>query len=269
MIGGASLPSSLITGLNKNIKTAVTALTRLASGSRINSAVDDAAGLAVAGGLQSRVTNAGRAMQNAADGSSALAIADGATRSISDMTMRAQELAMQASNGTLSDAQRGALQEEFNGLRQEIERTIATTEFNGQKLLDGSSVSIQVGQDGSQTSTLEVGNVGLESAAQSLASLDLSSQAGAQAAMQTIGDFASTVSQSQGTIGAAQTRLDSVSQNLAVEREATIEARARIMDADIAAEAANLTSGQILQQTSVAMLAQANQSAQNILRLFQ
>jgi flagellin len=268
MISGVSLPLSLITGLNRNIKSTVAALTRLASGSRINSAVDDAAGLAVAGGLQSRITTTSRAMQNAADGSSALAIADGATRSISDMTMRAQELAMQASNGTLSDAQRGALQEEFNGLRQEIERTIQTTEFNGQKLLEGSSVSIQVGPDGSSTSTLEVGNVGLASAAQSLSSLDLSTQGGAQAAMQTLGEFSSTVTQSQGTIGAAQTRLNSISQNLASARETATAARARIMDADIAAEAANLFSGRILQQTSVAMLAQANQSAQNILRLF-
>jgi flagellin len=269
MIGGASLSSSLITGLNKNIKTAVTALTRLASGSRINSAVDDAAGLAVAGGLQNRITTSGRAMQNAADGSSALAIADGATRSIGDMTMRAQELAMQASNGTLSDGQRDVIQEELSGLTAEIQRTIATTEFNGQKLLDGSSVSIQVGSDGSPTSTLDIGNVGLKSAAESLSSLDVSSQAGAQAAMQALGQFTSTVTQSQGTIGAAQIRLDSISQNLAVERETNTEARARIMDADIATEAANLSSGQILQQTSVAMLAQANQSAQNILRLFQ
>jgi flagellin len=183
------------------------------------------------------------------------------------MTMRAQELAMQASNGTLSEAQRGALQEELSGLTAEIQRTIATTEFNGQKLLDGSSISVQFGSDGSSTSSLSIGSVGLQSPAEALSSLDLSSQAGAQAAMDTLSKFSSTVAQSQGTIGASQARLTSISENLAVERETYTDARSRITDADIAAEAATLSMQKIRQQASVAMVAQANQSSQNVLKL--
>jgi flagellin len=267
MIGNAGSTSSLITSLNKNIKSAAAALTKLASGQRINSAADDAAGLAVAGGLQNRITTVTQGMRNAADGSSALGIAEGATQQIGDMTMRAQELAMQASNGTLSEAQRGALQEELSGLTAEIQRTIATTEFNGQKLLDGSSISVQFGSDGSSTSSLSIGSVGLQSPAEALSSLDLSSQAGAQAAMDTLSKFSSTVAQSQGTIGASQARLTSISENLAVERETYTDARSRITDADIAAEAATLSMQKIRQQASVAMVAQANQSSQNVLKL--
>lgn len=235
---------------------------KLASGLRINKAADDAAGLAVAAGISISARMDSQAMRNVGDAQSALSIADGAVGQIQGLNERRAELAMQASNGTYSDEQRATMQAEFNQLGQEIQRLTESTGFNGTKLLKGDSISVQVGADGSSGSSLSVGGLTIDSAFAAGGSLDISTQAGAQAALAAVQDFSQTVSTQQTEfIGAAQSRLSSIESNLVSSRDAKIEAASRITDADIATESANLVSQTIQTQASVAVIAQANQAS--------
>jgi flagellin len=256
----------LVRNLSANKASLNKSMERLASGLRINRAADDAAGLAVASNLSAQASIYRTSERNASDGVSVLQVADGALGNVSQMTGRLQELAMQASNGTLSAEQRGALQAEYNGIAQEVQRIGATTSFNGNQLLSDSSINIQVGGDSIPAATSgQSGSVA--SAAASLTSVDLTTQAGAQAALSQIQQFASTVTESQGAVGASANRLDSAQSTLAIQRENAVAAESRIRDADIAAEVANTANSEVRLQATVAAMAQANKSAASVLKL--
>ena len=260
MIGASSsnFTNKSVRSLNTSLKELSNTFAKLASGMRINKASDDAAGLAVASSLSTSARLDGQAMRNVGDAQSALAIADGAVTQIQDMSSRRAELAMQAANGTYSDEQRAVMQAEFDQLGQEIQRTAETTEFNGTKLLNGESISVQVGSDGSAGSSLSVGGLTVASTFASGGSLNISTQAGAQAALTSVQNFSQAINtQRTQSIGAAQSRLSSVESTLSTSREAKLGAYSRITDADIASESANLVMQDIRAKGGVAVLAQS------------
>jgi flagellin len=258
-----------------------TTYTRLSSGLRINRAKDDAAGLAIAESLKADARIASVAIRNANDGISIVAIADGAIGQITNVLSRLAELAEQSANGVFSNAQRSALNLEFNALMSEVERIAFTTEFNGLKLLSGGgNVTFQVGFDGTSLSQVTYSGVQATLAALGLAQPNTSapiysiigtteaeSQSAARNAIDAIRTAIVSVTRNRGTLGAAESRLDVTIQRLQVARENFMAAESRIRDADIAAEAAELTRLNILQQAGTAILAQANQQPQLVLQL--
>jgi len=271
--------------LEVNRQSLGTAFTRLSSGLRINSAKDDAAGLAVAEGLNGVIRGQKVAERNSQDGISLGQIAETALATIASNLQRIREIAVQASNGTISDTDRGLLQKEVDQLTQEISRTVATTRFGTANLLDSSAsggIRIQVGTgsgdiitiSGASLSTLasfagvSVGGASSISGASALTNaVSISSLDGATAALSRLDTDIQTITGLRATFGAVQNRFENVVNNLGVSIEAQSAARGRITDADFAAETAALTRGQVLTQASQAILAQANQLPQQALQL--
>lgn len=268
---------------NVNLTTnrLATAYERLSSGLRINRAMDDAAGLAIAESLKADSRIAAVGIRNANDGVSVITITDGAIGQITNVLSRLAELAEQSANGVFSNGQRSALSLEFTALTSEIERIALTTEFNGLKLLSGGqNVVFQVGFDGSSNSQITYSGVqatlaaiGLANANSSvhtysiLASTDELSQSASRLAIDAIRSAIVSVTRNRGTLGAAESRLDTTIQNLQVARQNFTAAESRIRDVDVAEEAAELTRLNILQQAGTAILAQANQQPQLALQL--
>jgi len=254
---------------------------RLSSGLRINRAKDDAAGLSIAESLKadSRVATVG--IRNANDGISIIAITDGAIASITTVLSRLAELAEESANGVYSNSQRSALQLEFSALMSEVERIAITTEFNGLKLLSGGTqITFQVGFDGSSLSQVTysgvqatLGALGLAQAGTSVhtfsitGSNEIESQSAARLALDAVRLAVTSVTRNRGTLGAAESRLETTIQNLTVARENFQAAESVIRDVDVAAESAELTRLTILQQAGTAILAQANQQPQLALQL--
>ena len=254
---------------------------QLSSGQRINSASDDAAGLAIADSLHAKAQVASVAIRNANDGVSTISIADSALAQVGNVLDRLAELSEQSANGVYSTNQRSALQNEFTALGSEIERIATTTDFNGVKLLSGgSTLTLQVGFDSGSTSRISFSGVqgtlqslGLAQAGTSNLSFSINDTtiAGAQsAAVQTldavnaaIGSLAST----RGVLGATESRLQFAINNLTVAQENFTSAESQIRDVDVASAAANLSRLSILQQAGASVLAQANQQPQLALKL--
>ena len=246
---------------------------RLSSGQRINKASDDAAGLAIADSLRASQRVATVAIRNANDGISVVAIADGALGQIGNVLTRLAELAEQSANGVFSTLQRSALQNEFTALGSEIERIAVTTQFNGVNLLSGSStIALQVGFNSASTSQITIANVqgtltslglagaGLSGLTYSISGATiLDGQSASRNALDAVNAAISSLAQTRGTLGAAESRLRVSINNLAVARENFASAESRIRDVDVASEAAELTRLNILQQAGAAVLAQANQ----------
>ncbi|MCB0351941.1 MAG: flagellin FliC [Bdellovibrionales bacterium] len=267
--------------LSQSTRGLQTAFERLSSGLRINRAADDAAGLAIAENLKADARIASVAIRNASDGISIVAITDGAIASITNVLSRLAELAEQSANGVYDNGQRSALDLEFRALTSEIERIAMTTEFNGLKLLSGGGgVTFQVGFDGSSVSQVTYSGVqatlqalGLAAAGTSTPSYSIvgatnaESQSAARLALDAINLAITSVTRNRGTLGAAESRLDLTIRNLQTARENFQSAESRIRDADVAAEAAELTRLSILQQAGTAILAQANQQPQLALQL--
>lgn len=255
-------------------------LGRLSSGLRINHASDDAAGLAISENLKSQIRSLGQAERNAQDGVSMLQTAEGAMNEISSMLTRMRELAIQSGNGTLGSTERGFLQNEFSELQEEVNRIADVTEFNGANLIDGSfsgttnAVEFQIGLEAASSNQLSLSisdmhasQLGLNAAssggvaaAASINAIDISSVSGAKAALNTIDQAITDVSDQRGDIGATQNRLQITISNLQSARENLSAANSRIRDVDIASETAELTRNNILMQAGVSVLAQANQS---------
>jgi flagellin len=257
--------SASIFNLSRSQSAFSKSFAQLASGKRINSAADDAAGLAIASGLAASITQISQSSRNVSDASSALAIADGALGQVSEISVRLQELATASANGTLSDSQRTALQAEYSALSSEVQRISETTTYNGRQLLDGSTTSVQVG---SGSESLQVGGVNLQALSNSLTSQDISTQAGAQAAMSAIDQFSKDLSaQRSGTIDAAMSRLDSVSNNLSSRRLAQQESLSRIQDADIGSAVLEATRNKVLQQYQVSLINQSSKIGQSMLSI--
>jgi len=263
----------------RNVSSSQSALSvtmqRLSSGMRVNSAKDDAAGLAIAERMNAQVRGMNVAIRNANDGISLAQTAEGASAKLGDALQRMRELAVQSANGTNNEGDRQNLQTEFAQLQAEVTRLTTGTKFNGQNLLDGTggdgsgSFTFQVGAGTDSTDTITVSMDNLSTMAGDVADLDISGTdaTGASAAITALDTAIDTVTTARANFGSVQNRFDSVIANLQVSSENLTAARSRIVDADYAVETANLSRAQILQQAGNAMIAQANQQPSQVLAL--
>ena len=249
------------------------AMERLSTGKRINSAKDDAAGLAIASTMTASIRGMSQAIRNANDGISFAQTAEGALGEVSNMLQRIRELAVQSKNGTYSDADRTNLNTEVTQLKDQITSILATTEFNGTRIFNSAASGT--------TYTAQAGSVTLQVGANSGDTIDLTftslsdlasgtavdTAANADTAIGNVKTTLDAVNTTRASLGAGQSRLQSVVNNLTQNVANLSDARSRIEDADFSAETTNLAKAQILSQAATAMLAQANQSQQNVLSL--
>lgn len=252
---------------------------RLSTGLRINSAKDDAAGLAIVERMTTQIKGQTQAIRNANDGISLAQTAEGALDEVTNNLQRIRELAVQASNATYSDADRALLQKEVSALIAENERSADQTTFNGLNLLDGSfsGQSFQVGANGTDTIAgvtiidMQTAALGTTSSASgttaSVAVIDISNASGASAAITVVDSALDEINTQRADLGALQSRFESVINSLQNSVENQSASRSRIQDADFAMETANLSRTQVLQQAGNAMLAQANAAPQSVLQL--
>ena len=246
--------------------------TRLSTGLRIASAADDAAGLAISERLRARIRSIDQASRNAQDGISLVQTAEGAMQEVNSILVRMRELAVQASNGTTSGADKDTLNDEFQALIQEVDRISSATDFNGIQLLDGTtaSLTLQVGADTvAGVDTLDVSLVDVSAASLTISALDIGSTGVQSTAIVNIDAAIDAISQGRGDLGAIQNRLGGLISNLQVSSENLSAAESRIRDVDVASESAALTKNTILQQAAISVLAQANVQPQAALSLLQ
>ena len=260
-----------------------TSMQRLSSGLRVNSAKDDAAGLSIATRMDSQVRGMTVGARNANDGISLAQTAEGALGNVSDSLQRMRELAVQARNSTNTDADKESLDKEFGQLAAEIQRVLGGTTFNGKHVLgsQAGSLTFQVGANTSSDDSIDIATTNMTTASEitTVAGTygSVSSSRAKIGSTATDSDIATVinnidaaitkVNDERATMGASQSRFDSVISNLQISIENQTAARSRIMDADFAAETANLSRSQILQQAGNAMVAQANQQPQQVLTL--
>ena len=245
-----------------------TAMARLASGKRINSASDDAAGVAVAARMSSQIQGLNMAVRNANDGISLSKTAEGAMDEVDTMLHRMRELAMQAANGTYTAEDRTYLNHEFTRLTEEIDRVATQTKWNQDIALSNgsnSTIDIQVGLDSGHTITVSLTDI--STSALGIGSLAVSTASGATGALSTIDAALDSLNEARAKLGAVTNRLEHTVSNLMNIVQHTEEAKSRVLDTDFAAESASLARAQVLSQAGTAMLAQANQSTQYILTL--
>ncbi|MFM2066754.1 MAG: flagellin FliC [Pseudomonadota bacterium] len=261
-----------------------TAMQRLSSGLRVNSAKDDAAGLAIAERMTSQVKGMNVAIRNASDGISMAQVAEGALGKTSDLLQRMRELAVQSRNGTNSDSDKDSLDKEFGQLAKEVQRVLAGTTFNNKHIVgsDASTMTFQVGANTTGNDTIDVKFTNMTTAT-SIVSVAGSADGGVTTSRSSIGSVATTgqiktviddidaainkINDERASLGATQSRFDAVISNLQISSENQSAAKSRIMDADFAAETAALSRAQVLQQAGNAMVAQANQLPQQVLSL--
>jgi len=247
---------------------------KLASGNRITSAGDDAAGLAISENLRSQIRSMSQAERNASDGISFVQVAEGGLNEIGNMLVRMRELSVQAASDTIGDKERAFVNQEVQSLAGEIDRIANVTNFNGTSLLNGESpkeLQFQVGthkeESGSDRLTFNPNEYNVRSEALGIDGMDYTSTDGARDAMDKVDSAMSRVSETRAKLGATQNKLHSTVSNIQVTRENLQAARSRIADADVATETAEMTRGQILQQAGVAVLAQANNAPMAALKL--
>lgn len=240
---------------------------KLASGYRINRAADDAAGLAISEKLRSQVRGLNQAVRNAQDGISLIQTAEGALTETENLLQRLRELAVQASNGTMTTDDRNSIDKEAQQLLSEVDRIANNTEFNSLKLLNGnaSSLTFQIGANGNQIMTTSIATA--TTAALTISGIALSTIASASAAIASLDTAIKEVSSIRASLGAVQNRLESTIANLQITAENLQAADSRIRDVDVALEQVNFTKLMILQQAGIAVLAQANTGPQAVLQL--
>ena len=266
--------------LAKNERAMSQTMERLSTGQRINSAADDAAGLAISSRMTSQINGLNVAVRNANDAISMVQTADGAMIEMGNMLQRMRELAVQGATGTNSSTDVAALQTEFTALRDEIFRVVDNTQWNGRNLLDGdlttgvadsdvATVAFQVGANINETITVDFGN--FETAddlgTNFTSSLAMANSTAAGTNIGIIDTALVALNTQRATFGAAINRLEYAADNLANVSQNTSASRSRILDADYAAETTELARTQIIQQAGTAMLSQANQQAQSVLAL--
>ncbi|MEZ4458659.1 MAG: flagellin [bacterium] len=276
MIGVNTNTTSLMAQrhLNSTNKALQGNIAKLSSGFRINSAADDAAGLAVSEEMKSDIRSLGQASRNANDAISMVQTAEGSLGQVHDILGRMRELSVQANSDGINDEQRAHIDTEFQALSAEITDIASDTQFNGTSLLDGSlSANFQVGIESTDTLSISVTQAfdaaSLEDAGgtTNLGATDLTSTTNAATAMSVIDNAISVVSETRASLGASQNRLESKIENLSVSRENLEAANSRIRDVDVASEMASMTKNQILMQAGASMLAQANSLPQTALSL--
>ncbi len=248
-----------------------TAMQRLSSGLRINSAKDDSAGLAIAKRLEAQVSGLGVAERNASDGISMAQTAEGAMIEVGDMMNRMRDLAVQSANGTNTAGDMANLDAEFQALNDEIARTFNATEFNGKKILDADATAftIQVGANNTADNriTLTTTDMNADSAITAMAAGSIDTQTNAQAAIDLLDTAIDRITTERGDLGAVMNRFEHTINNLQNAAENQAAASSRITDADFAKESAKLSRQQVLSQAATAMLSQANSLPQNVLGL--
>jgi flagellin len=244
-------------------------ITRLSSGMRINSAADDAAGLAISSRMSADIRSVGQAERNANDGISMIQIAEGAMNEQQNIMGRLRELAVQSANGALSANERAFINTEATQLVGEVQRISQVSEFNGFNMLgaDAGTFAMQVGKDATANDTIDVTFDATDTTTLGINALDLTTAANAQTALGTIDTAIDTLSTTRAGLGASQNRLEVTIQNLRTEEENLTSANSRIKDVDVARETAALTRNQIMSQAGTAMLAQANQLPSMVLSL--
>lgn len=242
---------------------------RLASGMRISTAADDAAGLAISEKMRSQIKSYGVASRNAQDGISLVQTAEGALQEVSNILSRMRELAMQASNGTLTTEDRTTIGVEFTAMISEIDRISLETKFNGLRLLDGSipTIPIQIGINSGERILVTTENV--QTSSLGLNNSTLATITDANTALAELDAAINTVNTSRGRFGASQNRMSSALRSIASARENLSAAESRIRDVDVASESADLTRNSIVQQAAVSILQQANVQPQIALSLLQ
>lgn len=279
----ASVINTNLTSLNAQRNSSAsqmsltTSMQRLSSGLRVNSAKDDAAGLAIAERMNAQVKGTNVAVRNANDGISLAQTAEGALGKVGESLQRMRELAVQARNATNSDGDKDSLDKEYQELSKEIQRVLAGTTFNGKAIIggDAANLTFQVGANTTANDIIEVSTTDMAGDASIIAVttdptnvIDSTTDVAALATViDNIDDAIDRVNTERAVFGATQNRFDSVISNLQVSVENQTAARSRIMDADFASETANLSRAQILQQAGNAMIAQANQLPQQVLSL--
>jgi flagellin len=257
---------------NKAASMLATAQERLSTGKRINSARDDAAGLAIATSMQSQVTGMNQGIRNANDGISMAQTAEGSLDEVTNMLQRMRELSVQSANGTYSTSDLSNIKVEQDALAGQISSVLANSQFNGKNLFDGSAgttgaVTIQAGANASDTVTLTLPKLTTDADLAKVVSGTGTSVAGATLA--NYDTAIATVATARASLGATENRLTSAVNNLTTNSTNLSDAQSRIQDADFSAESTNLAKAQILSQASTAMLAQANQSTQGVMKLLQ
>ena len=275
-----SLNAQRILGINND--RLAQSVERISSGIRINRGSDDAAGLAISEALRSDIRALRQAVRNSNDGISLINVTEGALNEQSGILIRLRELASQAATGTVGSTERQTIQLEFNALRLEIDRIAATTEFNGQKLVDGSLASgvvaanqilVQVGINSNSESRINLNEsinlTAITASSLSIDTLSVTTATAALTALDSINTAISAVTAGRGKVGAVSNRLVRSISNLSISVENLQAAESQIRDADIAEEVALLTRNQILVQASTAMVGQANLIPQSVLQLLQ
>ena len=261
--------------VNANQRSLQTAMQSLATGSKINRASDDAAGLAIRENMTAQIKGFNAAVRNANDGISLLQTADSAMEGMSSLLQRMRELGVLAQNDTYSSAQRTAMDDEFSALLEEVDRITTDTEWNGMPLLDGtggdlgdaSTFSFQVGANSSQTIEVTITDQSTEGALSDIAESTVASAASAATAVTSLDTAIAALAANRSLIGAAVNRLTYASDNAASMSQNASASRSQIADTDYAAATSELARSQIVQQAGTAMLAQANQQASMVLAL--
>lgn len=248
-----------------------TAMERLSSGKRINSAKDDAAGLAIATSMTAQVRGMNQAIRNSNDGIALAQTAEGALGEVTNMIQRVRELAVQSASGTYQDAtDRAYMQTEVDELTAQIDQVITNSKFNGVNLFDSSvaSVTVQTGANDTDTVDLTMADLtALTASGGAAGSYDVTTATAANGLLTTLDSELDSISSARSALGAGQNRLESVVNNLTSNVTNLSDARSRIEDTDYSAETTQMAKAQILSQASTAMIAQANQSQQNVLSL--
>ncbi|MEJ8675824.1 flagellin [Chromobacterium amazonense] len=265
--------------LNNSQMSLSQSLQRLSSGLRVNSAKDDAAGLAISQTLTSAIRGNNQAIKNANDGTSVGQTAEGALGQIANNLQRIREIAVQSANSSVSNTNRSQLQSEVDQLTQEISRIVQTTQFNGTQLLSGTAVlTFQVGSSGASSNQVAISSVDLSTASvlcsynsslTATGTINITTQSGASALLSTLDSDIAEISTVRSNWGAVQNRFDAVVANLQNYVQNLTAANSRIVDVDFAHETANLTKNQILQQAGASILKQANTIPQAALTLLQ
>jgi flagellin len=258
--------------LDTNRRAQETSLERLSSGNRINRAGDDAAGLAISERIRASTRSLAQAGRNAQDGISMIQVAEGGTNEISNILVRMRELSIQGASDTIGDKERSFIDKEMQQLRSEIDRIASTTEFNGNKLLNGSGkvFDIQVGinnhpSEDRLTFDAQERNVSVDSLG--LNGISTNSKEASQGNLERLDAALTKINENRSALGALQNRLQSTINNIGTYRENLEAARSRIRDTDMASETSELTKSNILSQAGISVLSQANQNPQQILKL--
>jgi flagellin len=273
--------NSLVTqnALVRNNRALSSSMEQLSTGKRINSASDDAAGLAISNKMTAQIRGLNQAVRNANDGISLMQTAEGATTEITNMLQRMRELAVQASNDTYTSSDRSALNAEVTQLKAEITRIADNTEWNGMKLFTAKSagsaggigasglVKFQVGVDGTSSDQISVRLNDIDAIKLGVSGVTLTSTSGATSALTSLDDAISKIDDDRAKFGAIINRLTYAVDNLTSVSQNTTASRSRILDTDYAKASSELARTQIIQQAATAILAQANQSQQSVLKL--